>query len=50
MPIHHEVNFEAPPERVYQLLTDSAEFAAATERPSAIGATEGVQAGLNPVH
>ena len=33
MPIHLEVSFEATPERVYQLLTDSAEFSAATERP-----------------
>jgi activator of HSP90 ATPase len=41
MPIHQEVSIEATPERVYQLLTDSAEFAAATERPAEIEATKG---------
>jgi len=41
MPIHQEVSFVAAPKRVYQLLTDSAEFAAATERPAEIAATEG---------
>ena|SRR5271165_7397859 len=41
MPIHKEVKFVATPERVYQLLTNSAEFAAATERPAEIVPTEG---------
>ena len=41
MPIHQEVSFVAAPERVYQLLTDSAQFAAATERSAKIAATEG---------
>ena len=41
MPIHQEVSFVAAPERVYHLLTDSAEFAAATERSAKIAATEG---------
>lgn len=41
MPIHQEVSFVAAPERVYHLLTGSAEFAAATERPAEIDATEG---------
>ena len=41
MPIHQEVSFAAAPASVYQLLTDSAEFAAATERPAEIDATEG---------
>jgi uncharacterized protein YndB with AHSA1/START domain len=41
MPIHQEVSFVAAPERVYQLLTDSAEFAVATERAAEIAVTEG---------
>jgi uncharacterized protein YndB with AHSA1/START domain len=41
MPIHKEVSLVAAPERVYQLLTDSAEFALATGRPAQIDATEG---------
>ncbi len=41
MPIHQEVSLVATPERVYQLLTDSSQFAAATERPAEIVATEG---------
>jgi uncharacterized protein YndB with AHSA1/START domain len=41
MSIHQEVSFVATPERVYQLLTNGAEFAAATERPAEIVATEG---------
>jgi uncharacterized protein YndB with AHSA1/START domain len=41
MPIHKEVSFAAAPERVYQLLTDSAEFAAATEGSAEIDAAEG---------
>jgi uncharacterized protein YndB with AHSA1/START domain len=38
MPIHQEVTFSASPDRVYQLLTDSEKFAAATGRPATIGA------------
>jgi uncharacterized protein YndB with AHSA1/START domain len=41
MPIRQEISLVAAPERVYQLLTDSAEFAAATERPAEIAVTEG---------
>jgi activator of HSP90 ATPase len=41
MPIHQEISLLAAPERVYQLLTDSTEFAAATERPADINTTEG---------
>lgn len=37
MAIHQEVNFTVAPERVYELLTASAQFAAATERPAEIG-------------
>ena len=41
MPIHQEVTLEAAPERVYRLLTDEAQFAAATGRTAKIDATEG---------
>jgi uncharacterized protein YndB with AHSA1/START domain len=41
MSIHQEVSLVASPERVYQLLTDSNQFAAATERSAKIVATEG---------
>jgi hypothetical protein len=34
MAIHQEVSFTVAPERVYELLTDSAQFAAATARPA----------------
>jgi uncharacterized protein YndB with AHSA1/START domain len=37
MAIHQEVHFTVAPERVYELLTNSAQFAAATERPAEIG-------------
>ncbi|KAA6459125.1 hypothetical protein DYQ86_17820 [Acidobacteria bacterium AB60] len=41
MPIHQEISLSAAPVRVYQLLTDGREFAAATARPAEIDATEG---------
>lgn len=41
MSIHHEVTFLVSPERVYELLTDSEKFAAATGKPAQIGAGEG---------
>lgn len=41
MSIHKEVDFTATPERVYQLLTNSDDFAAATARPAEIVPTEG---------
>lgn len=41
MAIHQEISFEAAPERIYRLLTDGGEFAAATEKPSEIEAGEG---------
>ena len=37
MSIHQEVTFSVSPARVYELLTDSEKFAAATGRPAAIG-------------
>ena len=37
MAIHQEVTFPVSPERVYELLTDGAKFAAATGRPASIG-------------
>jgi uncharacterized protein YndB with AHSA1/START domain len=39
--IHLEVTFLVAPECVYELLTDSAKFAAATDRPASIGTAEG---------
>jgi uncharacterized protein YndB with AHSA1/START domain len=39
--IHLGTAFPAAPERVYELLTDGAQFAAATGRPAEIGAGEG---------
>jgi activator of HSP90 ATPase len=41
MSIRKEVSFSVSPERVYELLTDSNKFAAATGRPANIGKTEG---------
>lgn len=41
MAIHKEVTFPVPPERVYQVLTTEAEFAAATGKPAKIGTGEG---------
>jgi uncharacterized protein YndB with AHSA1/START domain len=41
MAIHQEVSFKASPERVYQLLTDAGEFAAATEKPADIETGDG---------
>lgn len=41
MPIHQEVTFQASPARVYELLTNSERFAAATDKPASIGAEEG---------
>jgi uncharacterized protein YndB with AHSA1/START domain len=41
MSIRQEVLFPVSPERVYELLTDSARFAAATGRPANIGPDEG---------
>ena len=41
MSIRQEVTFPVSPERVYELLTDSAEFAAASGMPARIKASEG---------
>ncbi len=41
MSIHKEVTFQAPPEQIYNLLTNGEEFAAATGMPATIGAGEG---------
>lgn len=41
MPIHIEVTFCTPPERIYELLTDAAKFAAVTRQPAEIDAHEG---------
>ena len=41
MAIHQEVSFTVAPERVYELLTNSSQFAAATERPAEIGTDGG---------
>lgn len=41
MPIHREVTFKVSPARVYELLTDSEKFAAATGKPAQIEASEG---------
>src|SRR5450432_1144402 len=41
MAIHQEVSFKAAPERIYELLTEGREFAAATEKPSNIETGEG---------
>ena len=41
MSIHQEVTFPASPERVYEVLTNAAKFAAATGRPAKIGDDEG---------
>jgi activator of HSP90 ATPase len=39
--IHQEVTFPVASDRVYELLTDGAKFAAATGKPARIGAGEG---------
>ncbi len=41
MSIHQEISFAVAPERVYNLLTNRDEFAAATGRPAEIEAAEG---------
>jgi uncharacterized protein YndB with AHSA1/START domain len=41
MSIHQEVTFPVAPKRVYELLTNSAQFAAATGRPAEIATSEG---------
>ena len=41
MAIHQEVTLNVAPKRVYDLLTDSAQFGAATDRPAEIGTNEG---------
>jgi activator of HSP90 ATPase len=41
MSIRQEVTFPASPARIYELLTDSGKFAAATGRPARIEASEG---------
>ena len=41
MSIHQETSLPASPQRVYELLTDSEQFAAATQRPASIGTGEG---------
>lgn len=41
MPIHKEATFRAPPERIYELLTDAAKFAAVTGQPAEIDTHEG---------
>jgi activator of HSP90 ATPase len=37
MSIRQETTFSVAPERIYELLTDSTQFAAATEKPAKIG-------------
>ena len=39
--LHHEVDFAAPPERVYAALTDAAQFQGFTGAPADIAATPG---------
>jgi activator of HSP90 ATPase len=41
MSIHQEATFPVSPERIYNLLTNGAEFASATGRPAEIGARAG---------
>ena len=41
MSIHQEATFPVPPERVYELLTDGAKFAAATGKSAKIEASDG---------
>jgi activator of HSP90 ATPase len=41
MSIHQESTLQASPQRVYQLLTDAAQFAAATGRPAELEPAEG---------
>ena len=41
MSIHQEVTFATSPERIYELLTDSAKFTAATGMPADIGTAAG---------
>lgn len=41
MAIHQEVSFTVAPEWVYELLTDSAQFDAATDRPAEVGTDGG---------
>jgi|ERR1700722_18933784 activator of HSP90 ATPase len=41
MSVHQEVTFLVSPERIYELLTDGAKFAAATGKPARIEASEG---------
>jgi activator of HSP90 ATPase len=46
MSIHQETTFPTSPERVYELLTHGAEFAAATGRAASIGTAEGAEFSL----
>lgn len=41
MSFHQEITLPATPQRIYELLTSSAQFAAATEKAAIIGAAEG---------
>lgn len=41
MYLHQSVSLAASPQRVFDVLTSGAEFAAATEKPAILGATEG---------
>lgn len=41
MPIHKEATLPAPPERIYELLTDATQFAAVTGQPARIDPNEG---------
>ena len=41
MSIHQEVNFPVMPDRIYELLTDGAKFAAATDRAADIASGDG---------
>jgi uncharacterized protein YndB with AHSA1/START domain len=41
MSIHKEVTFPVAPQRVYELLTDGAKFAAATGKPAKVESSEG---------
>ena len=43
MPIHQEATFPVAPERVYEALTNGAEFSAATGKPAHIGQVGGAR-------
>jgi uncharacterized protein YndB with AHSA1/START domain len=50
MSIHQEVSFPVSPERVFELLTDEAQFAATTGMPASMGRGEGASFSLFAGH